>query len=161
MYTYGLPSSIFPVNVPVLKLDSIAGTVVPSKPAGTYNQPDMLLPSTTTNPVTVDISANKIPVGTTVKVWVIPQFGNATSSDVILAGTDETSTASASVNLSTTYSNVVTAEATFTILQAMYWNGEEIDRVKVAARLGGGSETVYITKTGKEIPEKLLAGMYQ
>jgi hypothetical protein len=132
---------------------------VPSNPTGTFNQPDILLPSSTTNPVAVNISAANIPVGTTVKVWVIPQYGNAASVDAILSGTDQSSTASASVNLSTTYSNIVTAEATFAILQAMYWQGEEIDKVKVATRLGGGAETVYITKTGKEIPGELIAGV--
>jgi hypothetical protein len=92
---------------------------------------------------------------------VIPQYGSATSVDAILSGTDQSSTATANVSLSTTFSNIVTAEATFTILQAMYWNGEEIDMVKVATRLGGGSETVYITRSGKEIPGDLIAGAYQ
>lgn len=160
-YTYGLPTSVFPVSQPSLSITSIAGTPVPPNPTGAYNQLDMLLQSSTTNPVAVDVSASNIPVGTTVNVWVIPQYGNATSAAAILSGTDQSSTASASVNLSTSYSNVVTAEATFTILQAMYWRGEEIDKVKVATRLGGESETVYITRSGKEIPAELLADVYR
>jgi hypothetical protein len=158
-YTYGLPSSIFPVNLPTLSITSIAGTAVPADPGGVYNQPDILLPGTTTNPVTVNISAANIPVGTMVRVWVIPQSGNATSVDAILSGTDQLSTASAGVNLSTTYSNIVTAEATFTILQAMNWKGEKVEKVKVAARLGGESKTIYITMSGKEIPGNLIAGV--
>ena len=160
-YTLGLPSIVFPPSSPTLSITSIAGTTVPASPTGSYNQPDMLLPSTTTNPVTVNISANNIPVGTTVKVWTLPQYGSATSVNTTLTGTNESSAATANVNLSTTYSNVVTAEATFTILQAMYWNGEEIDKVKVATRMGGGSETVYITRSGKEIPGDLVVGAYR
>jgi hypothetical protein len=160
-YTIGLPSNVFPASPPGLSITSISGTAVPASPGGTYNQPDMLLPSTTTNPVGVDISASNIPAGTTVKVWIIPQYGSATSVDAILSGTDQSSTASASINLSTTYSNIVTAEATFTVLQAMYWNGEEIDKVKVATRMGGEPETVYVTRSGKEIPGNLIAGVYR
>ena len=160
-YTYGLPTSVFPASAPSLSIISVAGTAVPASPTGAYNQPDMLLPDTTVNPVAVGVSASNIPVGTTVKVWVIPQYGSATSVDAILSGTDQASTATANMNLSTAYSNVVAAEATFTILQAMYWNGEEIDKVKVATRMGGGSETVYITRSGKEIPGDLIAGAYR
>ncbi len=85
---------------------------------------------------------------------VIPQFGSVTSVNATLSGT----TATANVNLSTTYSNVVTAQATFTVT-AMYYNGEKIDKVRVATKLGGKSETTYITKSGKEIKGELVAAM--
>lgn len=161
-YSFGAPSSVFPPSPPSLSIDSIAGVTVPPNPTGAYNQPDMMLDSMTANPVTVVVSAANIPVNTTVAVKVIPQYGDNTydSQDSILTGTDQSSTASADVTLSTSYSNIVTAEATFIILQAMYWNGEEIDRVKVATQMGGKSDTVYITKSGKEIPADLLAGVY-
>lgn len=117
-----------------------------------------MLPSTTTNPVAVNISATNIPVTTTVKVWVIPQYGNATSVNMTLSGTDQSSTGTANVNLSTTYSNIVTAEATFTIV-AFNYEGEEIDKVRVATRFGGKSETTYITRSGKEIKGELVAAL--
>lgn len=160
-YSYGEPGNIFVPNPPSLSITSVAGSAVPANPTGAYNQPDIMLPSTTVNPVAVEISGTNIPVGTTVKVWVLPQYGTATSIDTTLSGTEQSSTGTASVELSTTYSNIITAEATFTILQAMYWNGEEIDKVKVATRMGGESETVYITKSGKEIPGNLIARVYQ
>ncbi len=116
-----------------------------------------MLPNTTINPVTVDVAATNIPVGTTVKVWVLPQYGSAASVDTTLAGTDQASTATANVTLSTAYSNIVTAEATFTVQQAMLWNGEEIEKVRVATTMGGETKLVYITKSGKEIPGNLLA----
>jgi hypothetical protein len=117
-----------------------------------------MLPNTTTNPVAVNVTAYNIPITTTVKVWVIPQYGSATSVDTTLSGTDQTSTGTASVNLSTTCANIITAEVTFDIV-AMYYDGEEINKVRVATRMGGRSETTYITKSGKEIKGELVASL--
>lgn len=153
-YLYGTPGSVFVSNIPSLSIISVADMPSPATPTGNYNQPDITLLSTTTNPVTVNVSATNIPDGTTVTVWVIPQYGSPTSVNTILSG----STASANVSLSTTYSNVITAQATFTVT-AMFYNGEEIDKVRVAATLGGKSETTYITKSGKEIKGELLAAL--
>lgn len=160
-YTFGPPGNVFAANVPSLTIDSIAGYAAPASPTGNYSQPDISLPSTTPNPVTVNITAHNIPVSTAVvKVWSIPQFGAATSYPATLTGTDQTSTAAVgNVSLSTTYPNVVTAEATFTIQQAMNYNGEEIDKVRVVATMGGKSETTYITKSGKEIKGELVAAL--
>lgn len=158
-YTYGLPTSIFLANPPSLNITSIAGVNVPASPTGAYNQPDIILPNTTTNPVVVNVSATNIPLTTTVIVSVIPQYGNSTNYNAnSLSGTQTASTTSANVNLPTTYSNVITAQATFTVV-GMYYNGEEIDKVRVATKLGGGSETTYITKAGKEIKGELVAAL--
>lgn len=155
-YSYGLPGNAFLANIPALTISLIGGIAPPATPIGNYNQPDVLLPGTTTNPVTVNISASNIPVGTTVKVRVIPQYGADSSVNTTLSGTDQSSTASANVTLSTTYSNILTAEATFTVV-AMFYNGEQIDKVHVAATMGGKSETTYITKSGKTIKGDLVA----
>jgi hypothetical protein len=158
VYTYGLPGTVFVANVPSLSITSIASVNVPASPTGSYTQPDMLLPSTTTNPVSVNLSAANIPVSTTVAVSVIPQYGSATSVNATLSGTDSASTGSASVNLSTTYSNVIMAQATFTLQIAMFYDDEKIEKVRVAAVMGRESEVVYITESGKEIKaEELMA----
>lgn len=157
-YSYGLPGNIFVSNTPSLTITSIGGTAPPASPTANYNQPDILLPSTTTNPVTINLSAANIPVATTVKVWIIPQYGDGTSVNTGLTGTDQSSTGTANVNLSTTYSNIVTAEATFTIV-AFNYEGEEIDKVRVATRLGGKSEITYIAKSGKEFKGELVAAL--
>jgi len=160
VYTYSQPGEVFVANMPVLRITSVAGVNVPANPTGSYAQPDIMLPSTTTNPVTVDISASNIPVGTIVTVSAIPQYGGATAVTTTLSGTDASSTASASVNLSTEYVNVITAEATFTLQTAMYWDGEKIEKVRVATTLGKGSEVVYITESGREImPTEFMAKM--
>ncbi len=158
VYTYGLPGTVFVANVPSLKITSIAAVNVPASPTGSYSQPDMLLPSTTTNPVAVNLSAANIPVSTTVAVSVVPQYGSATSVNATLSGTNSASTGSASVNLSTAYANVIMAQATFTLLTAMFYDGEKIEKVRVAAVMGKESEVVYITESGREVKaEELFA----
>lgn len=155
-YTYGQPGSVFAANEPSLWITSIAGVNVPASPTGSYSQPDIMLPSTTTNPVTVNVSAAYIPVGTTVTVSVIPQYGSSSSVNTTLSGTEASSSGSVGVNLSTQYSNVVMAQATYTIQTAMFYDGEKIEKVRVAATMGKESETVYITESGREIPAKEL-----
>lgn len=149
-YTFGIPESVFIANAPTLTLTSIAGVNVPSSPTGAYATPDVALPSTTSNPVAVVISGANIPVGTAVMVRAVPQYGSETTGTSTLSGTVQSSTATVNVDISTTYSNVLSAEATYTVT-GMFWNGEEIDRIRVAATMGGKSETTYITKSGKEI----------
>jgi len=159
VYTYGQPGSVFIANTPVLRIISVAGVNVPANPTGSYAQPDVLLPNTTANPVTVNLAASYIPVGTSVTVSVMPQYGSPSSANTSLSGTAQSSTASASVTLSTSYSNVIMAQATFTLLASLYWDGEKIEKVRVAATMGKESETVYITESGKEIKAELLAGL--
>jgi hypothetical protein len=149
-----VPGNVFVSSSPSLSITSIGGANAPAAPTGSYNQPDITLPNTTVNPVAVNISATNVPDGTTVTVWVIPQYGTASSVNTILSG----SAATANVNLSTSYSNVVTAQATFTVV-GIYYNGEEIDKVRVATKFGGKSETTYITKSGKEIKGELVAAL--
>lgn len=160
-YTFGQPGSVFPANEPILRITSIAGVNVPSNPTGSYSQPDIMLPSTTTNPVAVNISAAYIPVGTSVTVSMIPQYGSATNVNTTLSGVLESSTASANVSLSTQYSNVITAQATYTLQTAMYYEGEKIEKVRVAAVTGKESEAIYITESGREIKaeELIIAGL--
>jgi len=155
-YTFGTPESIFVGNAPALTITSIGGTNVPSSPTGAYATPDITLPSATSNPVTVAVSGANIPVGTAVMVRAVPQYGSETMSSSTLSGTLQSSTATVNVDISTTYSNVLSAEATYTVT-GMFWNGEEIDRVRVAATMGGESQTTYITKSGKEIKGDMLA----
>lgn len=159
-YTYGLPGSVFLANTPSLSITSIGGVTVSSNPAASYITPDIALPSTTTNPVTVALSASNIPLSATITVSAIPQFGAATNVTTTLSGTDASSTATASVNLATDIASVIMAYTTYTLQTAMYWEGEKIDKVRVAASMGKGSKTVYITASGKEIPaEIILAGL--
>jgi len=160
VYTYGSPTNVFLTNLPSLTITSIGSATVPASPTGAYNQPDITLASNTPNPVVVNVSATNIPLPNSVTITVIPQFADATvtSASPALSGTNQASTASASVTLSTAYVNVVTAQATFTVT-AMNFNGEEIDKIRVATTMGGKSETTYITKSGKEIKGELVTAL--
>lgn len=151
-YTYSYPGTVFVTNVPSLRIDSIAGVNVPESPTGKYGTPDITLPFTTTNPVTVSISATNIPVGTQVTVTSVPEYGSSTSvTSTGLVGTDASSTTTVSITLSATYQCILMAQATYTIQSAMYYEDERIEKVRVASRMGGESETVYITESGREI----------
>ncbi|MBI4822824.1 MAG: hypothetical protein HY805_01145 [Nitrospirae bacterium] len=165
-FTFGYPSTVFVAKIPELKIISIAGVNVPENAQGLYGTPDVVLPATITNPVEVTISGTNIPVGTTVKVTVAPAFGPGSSgadpsiATATLSGTNESSTATVSVNILKNYQSALTAEATFTIQVAMYYEGERIEKVRVATTMGKGQEVVYITESGKEVSaEKLLASL--
>lgn len=159
-YSLGQPSSIFIPDPPSLSITSVGGSPVPANAVALYNQPDISLPDTTTNPVPVDVSATNIPVGTTVKVWVIPQYGSSSNTSITLTGNDASSSGTANVNLSTSYSNILMAESTFTIM-AFYWDGEEIEKVRLATQQGDSLKVVYLTKSGKEINGDEIASMIQ
>ncbi|MBI4684011.1 MAG: hypothetical protein HY755_02305 [Nitrospirae bacterium] len=156
-YSFGLPGSVFISNMPTLKITSIGGINVPDNPKGSYSQIDVLLPSTTTNPVTVTVSATNIPVGTTITVSVSPQLGSSSKVTGALSGSLSSSTASVNINIPTAnYFTLLTAQATFTVQTAMYWEDEKIEKVRVATKMGGGSEVTYITESGKEIPAEMM-----
>jgi hypothetical protein len=150
------PGLVFIPQSPTLAITKIAGNSVPASASGSYATPDITLPATTVNPISIEISATKIPVGTSVKITAVPQNGSSSSTTAALAGTDTSSTAAASLTISTTSPSVITAETTFTIQTAMFYDGEKIEKVRVAANMGKQSEVTYITETGKEIPAALL-----
>lgn len=152
MNTYSYPGTVFVSSIPTLRITVVGGVNVPVSPAGQYGSPDITLPSTTTNPVTVNITATNIPTGTTVTVASVPEYGASTSGAGTLSGTSSSSTAAVSLTLSTSYQCILTAQATFAVQTAMYYDGEKIDQVRVAAAMGGESSTVYITEKGREVP---------
>lgn len=155
-YTYGYPSTVFVSNIPTLTITSIGGVSVPGNPSGTYGAPDVILPSTITNPVTVNIAATNIPAGTQVTLTAVPEYGASSSANGILTGTNASSTASVSITLPTAYQSIVIVQAVFTIQTAMYYEGEKIEKVRVASTMGKGSNVTYISESGKEIPAKEL-----
>ena len=150
------PGLVFIPQAPTLAITKIAGNNVPASTTGSYSTPDITLPSTTTNPVSVEISATNIPAGTSVKITAIPLHGSQTSADATLAGTNASATATASMSISLTEPSVITATTTFTIQTAMFYDGDKIEKVRVAANMGKQSEVTYITESGKEIPAAML-----
>lgn len=160
-YSFGSPGLVFPPNLPALAITSIGGVSVPSNAAGLYNSPDITLPADTTNPVSIGVSASNIPVGTVITISVIPQNDAKNNfSSTPLAGTLQSSSATANVDLSFQYTCIITASVTYTVQTAMNYNGEKIKKVMVASTMGGKSQVTYITESGKKIPaEKLMASL--
>lgn len=162
-YSYGAPGSVFPASAPSLRIAFIAGVAAPVQPTGSYQTPDVTLPTTTANPATVGLEAANIPVGTVIAVTVTPQWGVAsTTSSAPLSGTQAASTATASVTLPTTDPAILTATATFTLASwegfpRPLYAGEEVTRVRVAASYGGPSRVTYLTASGKEAPADQMA----
>lgn len=159
------PSDIFPADLPVIRIATVDGIPVPSTPNGVD---DVVLPATIVNPVTVEFTASNVPLGTQIQLTMTPQVGTTVStlSDA-LTGTVQDSTASATIDLPQGPS-VLSAAVSFTITAAngdlldrfsKLAAGEAVERVEVVTVLGGGSDTRFITKSGKVFswPSRALA----
>lgn len=142
--------------LPTLAITAIAGVPVPAGATGSFDSPDITLPSGTSF-VPVDIAATNIPVGTTVKIVRTGRNSSSgTFTSTSLSGTDASSTATANISLPAGTSSVLRAEATFTIQTASnpfpaFAGGEKVEQIKVAAAFGGQSTLMLITESGKEM----------
>jgi hypothetical protein len=90
-----------------------------------------------------------------VQFTLTPSKGNRTTVQSSgLAGTESSSTASASVTLPGGIS-VVSASAVIDLTVAsakpLFMDGERINRIEVAATFGGPSELTYVTQSGRRI----------
>ena len=155
----GYPNAVNPTNISTLKITSIGGVSVPAIPKGTFGDPDVILPFNIRNPVTVTVSATNIPVGQTVTIALLPSGGTGSSATGTLSGTDTASTADVALNISSAYPSLITATVTYELsamnIKDFYIGGEKVERVRVAANLGGKSSVTYITASGREIPAEL------
>jgi hypothetical protein len=151
-----LPHPITPPNSPSLRIAAVGGVDAPASPAGSLQAvPDVIVPASQPNPVTIALEGANIPVGTIVQVVLTPSRGNRTTVQSSgLAGTESASTASASVTLPGGIS-VITASTVIdlTIGKAnpIFIEGERVNRIEVAASLGAHSELTYVTQSGRRI----------
>jgi hypothetical protein len=117
----------------------------------------VILPATTTNPVTVNITASQIPLGTPVAVTVIPLNGGAsTVTSPGLSGSVASSSTSANVTIPTGQPSILSATATFTVIASageppVMVAGDVVKAIRVAATYGAHSTVTYITASGKEV----------
>ena len=150
------PTTVTLTNTPTLAITQIAGVAAPAAPGGSFASPDITLPAGTTSPVAVTIAGANIPVGTMVTVTAKGQVGSSSSTSATLSGSLSSSTASASVTIPTNEPSIISASASFTLTASsgggpVYAEGEEVERVRVSASLGGATQVAYITKSGREI----------
>lgn len=162
--SFAAPGSVAPpATTPSLRVSSVAGIAAPASPRGSFNaQPDILIPSTQANPVTVAIEASNLPLGTVVDVTVTPERAAPTTvQSTPLSGTEANSTATASVTLSNVIS-VISARVVidFNPLKPggkaanqmpIFIDGERVRQMEVAATYGGASEITYVTVSGRRV----------
>ena len=148
------PGPIFIPNSPALRIASIAGQVVPAVPTGNA---DVTLPSTTTGPVTVELTTTNVPLGNTISVTVKPANGDATSVvSPAISGTLANGTTSVQLTLPAGPS-IIQAQTTYTVVAALgnalsnFANNERVERLEIASDLGGsGSRVQLVTVSGKK-----------
>ena len=153
--SFALPHPVTVSNAPSLRIASVGGVNAPASPIGSLQGvPDIVVPTTTTNPMTVALEGANLPVGTVVQVTLTPSRGNRTSvQSSALTGTEAASTASASLSLPTGVS-VISASAVIDLTSKadpLFMDGERVNRIEVAAVFGGASEVTYVTQSGRRI----------
>ncbi len=155
--TTGKPNPATLPNLPQLRIVSVGGERVPDNPVGSFHRdPDVTLPATISNPITVQIAAQNIPVGTVLKVVLVPETGNRVEvNSTPLAEAGGNFAASAQVTLPTSGISVITVATTLDIRLAMnapmFIDGERVQKMEVAAAFGGQSEVTYITESGRRL----------
>lgn len=158
------PGALALPGSPSLTITSVAGVAAPASPTGSFSSPDISLPAGTANPMTIALAAVNIPLGTTVTVTVKPLDGAASSAtSTALTGTLAASTATASLTIPTNQPSVISASATFTLAALpdagpLFAQGKQVERIRVAAILGGLPTITYITRSGREVPVDALSG---
>jgi len=150
-FSFQGPQAVFVAGLPGLRITRVAGVDAPANPTGSA---DIVLPSTTPNPVTVEFATNGVPLGNTVSLTVTPP--NAAAFTVVsnaLSGTVDNATAGVSVDLPPGPS-VFSAAVSFTVTASLgselsrFAKGERVERVQLSAG-PGGSKTTFIAVSGK------------
>lgn len=150
------PNPVAPPNNPRLSIATVAGVATPALPSGSLHAaPDILLPSSGSSTVDVVIEASNISVGTIVQVTLTPASGARTTVQASpLTGTLAASSATTTLTLPSGMS-VISATATIDMTTAsakpMFFNGERINHIEVAASYGGTSQVTYVTSSGKRL----------
>lgn len=152
-FSFASPGEVFVAGMPAIRISRVAGVDAPAAPTGNA---DIVLPESTPNPVLVEFESSNVPVGNTITLTAIPANAEpvSTLSDA-LAGTEASATASASIDLPSGPS-VLQASVSFTVTASVgdglsnFAMGERVERIRVDAVAGHGSETTFITVSGEE-----------
>lgn len=154
-YVADTPGPLFLASLPVLRIDTVAGTTVPPNPSGLA---DVVLPADVANPVTVTFKTTNVPTGNTVLLRVVPAYGHPVEAlSPAIAGSTSEGSASVQVTLPQGPS-VLQATTTYTVVVAMgealsrFAGNERVEKVELIATLGGTSgepQARLITVSGK------------
>jgi hypothetical protein len=117
--------------------------------------PDVALSASSPSTATVSIEATSVTPGTTAKVRVRAESGAETVVDSTpLAGTQEASTATASVALPDgpfLITATVSVDAVLPHARRIYADGEVVARIEMSMRAGGKQAVTYITQSGRRV----------
>lgn len=151
--TFAAPGPLFVAGSPTLMITSVAGVAAPAIPTGNA---DIVLPSTTPNPVSVVFKTTGVPVGNTVKLTVIPAQGlQVIAISPALTGTTANASASVSVSLPAGPSTL-SATTSYTIVASLgdamsnFAMGERVEKVVLTSTPGQPQQVTLVTATGKE-----------
>jgi hypothetical protein len=110
------------------------------------------------NPVTIDFQTTGIPVGNTITLSIVPANGAGTKvTSGALTGSTSSATSSVQATLPSGPSTLL-ATVTYTIVASLgnelsrYAENQRVERVEVAAVLGGKSDVTLITTNGRRYP---------
>jgi hypothetical protein len=112
------PQPAIPTGVPTLRITSVGGLAVGQNPSGSVATPDVTFQTAPSGPVTIDLAAANIPVPNVVSVRASPLVGAQTATTSTLTGTQQSSTASASLAIPAG-AGVITAVTSFPVTIAM------------------------------------------
>ena len=155
MPTFEQPGAVSLPSAPALSIVSVGGLPAPASPTGSFATPDIVLPAGATSPVTANLSAANVPAGSAVTITVKGLSGGDSSSSAVLTGTLTASSASVSVTIPTNEPFVLSASTSFPLASLgsgpVFVEGEEVERVRVTATVGGPSQIAYITRSSREV----------
>ena len=113
------PQPAIAADFPQLRITSVGGIAVGQNPSGIVSTPDVTFPTAPANPVTVELAASNVPVGTVVRLRANPVIGAPTTADSsALVGTPQSSTASAALEIPAGV-GVITAVTSFPVTTAL------------------------------------------
>jgi hypothetical protein len=154
-YSFAAPGPVFITGSPTVAITSVGGVAVPAAPTGVG---DVQLPANTVNPVTIDFQTTGIPVGNTITLSIVPANGAGTKvTSGALTGSTSSATSSVQATLPSGPSTLL-ATVTYTIVASLgnelsrYAENQRVERVEVAAVLGGKSDVTLITTNGRRYP---------
>ena len=135
---------------------------MPAVPTGSA---DLTFPANLTNPVTINFATTNVPTGNTIKLRVVPSYGEPIEVlSPALTGTTASGATSVSVNLPQGAS-VLQAITSYTVTVAQadslsrFAQNERVERVELTASMGGKDTTAQlITASGKRftVPVSVL-----
>ncbi len=179
--TYAAPSVIVPPagQAPSLSITSVAGLGVPGNPSPTGFPPDVVVPAAQQNPINIVVNCHNVPLNSQITVEVKPNSGAIVSA----SGTNNTGTVASSTAVVTLDmppgEGTIQAKAVGCPLgmcklpeqrrpgkrslaeTGLAASGERFSSFDVVATLGGSSQVVYVTDSGKRFPATWLGPMGQ